>query len=93
MSFAGFVFDMIRRDKENRAMRNLRRERLNNRLDKMYKGRHSKLPNTTPEDMEKIAKMTKEKEQSEDNYIAKMTLIILSICIITVSLLVLIFIK
>ena len=34
MSFAGFVFDMIRRDKENRNLRLLRRERLNERLDK-----------------------------------------------------------
>ena len=32
MSFAGFVFDMIRRDKENRNLRLLRRERLNERL-------------------------------------------------------------
>lgn len=39
MSFAGFVFDMIRRDKENRNLRLLRRERLNERLDKMHKGR------------------------------------------------------
>ena len=38
MSFAGFVFDMIRRDKENRNLRLLRRERLNERLDKIHKG-------------------------------------------------------
>lgn len=38
MSFAGFVFDMIRRDKENRNLRLLRRERLNERLDKCTKG-------------------------------------------------------
>lgn len=93
MSFAGFVFDMIRRDKENRAMRNLRKERLNDRLDKMYKGRHSKLPNTTPEEMEKIAEMTKEKEQSEHNYIVRMTLISIGICIIIASALVFIFIR
>lgn len=53
MSFAGFVFDMIRRDKENRNLRLLRRERLNERLDKMYKG-HGMPRNTTAEDMEKI---------------------------------------
>ena len=53
MSFAGFVFDMIRRDKENRNLRLLRRERLNERLDKMHKG--CGMPhNTTAEDMEKI---------------------------------------
>ena len=37
MSFAGFVFDMIRRDKENPNFRLLRRERLNKGLDKMHK--------------------------------------------------------
>ena len=45
MSFAGFVFDMIRRDKENRNLRLLRRERLNERLDKMHKG----CPTTQPQ--------------------------------------------
>ena len=45
-SFAGFVFDMIRRDKENRNLRLLRRERLNERLDKMHKG-GSEYGNTT----------------------------------------------
>ena len=47
MSFAGFVFDMIRRDKENRNLRLLRRERLNERLDKMHKG-HGKDNQTYP---------------------------------------------
>lgn len=57
MSFAGFVFDMIRRDKENRNLRLLRRERLNERLDKMHKG--CGMPhNTTAEDMEKITRFT-----------------------------------
>ena len=57
MSFAGFVFDMIRRDKENRNLRLLRRERLNERLDKMHKG--CGMPhNTTAEDMEKITRLT-----------------------------------
>ena len=51
MSFAGFVFDMIRRDKENRDMRNLRRERLN----KMYEKSNGIPQNTTFEDMEEIA--------------------------------------
>lgn len=53
MSFAGFVFDMIRRDKENRSLRNLRRERLNSRLDKMHKGHDSMPSNTTVEVLKK----------------------------------------
>ena len=67
MSFAGFVFDMIRRDKENRNLRLLRRERLNERLDKMYKG-HGMPRNTTAEDMEKITRLTRQKEYSEQRY-------------------------
>lgn len=93
MSFAGFVFDMIRRDKENHAMRNLRRERLNERLDKMYEGHNGMPLNTTAEDMAKIAKQTKKKEQTEQCYSLKMTLLISGVCIAVASLLVLIFIK
>lgn len=92
MSFAGFVFDMIRRDKENRDLRNLRRERLNNRLDKMYNGRN--MPqNTTAEDMDKIAKLTAKKERSELHYSVKMTYLILLVCIVVASILVVLFIK
>lgn len=76
MSFAGFVFDMIRRDKENRNLRLLRRERLNERLDKMHKGR--RMPhNTTAEDMEKITKFTRQKEHSEQKHTVRMMLIII----------------
>lgn len=93
MSFAGFVFDMIRRDKENRDMRSLRRERLNDRRDKMYEG-HDGMPlNTTAEDMEEIADRTKKKERSEQNYSVMMTLAVIGICIVAASILVFIFIK
>lgn len=93
MSFAGFVFDMIRRDKENRDMRNLRRERLNERLNKMYEKSNGIPQNTTFEDMEEIAKLTKKKERSELNYNIIMTLICVSVCIIIASVLVIIFIR
>lgn len=89
MSFAGFVFDMIRRNKENRDMRNLRRERLN----KMYEKSNGIPQNTTFEDMEEIAKLTKKKERSELNYNVIMTLICVSVCIIIASVLVIIFIR
>ncbi len=93
MSFAGFVFDMIRRDKENRDLRNLRRERLNNRLDKMYDGRNGMPQNTTAEDMEKIAKLTAKKERSELHYSVKMTYLILLVYIAVASILVVLFIR
>lgn len=92
MSFAGFVFDMIRRDKENRDLRNLRRERQGDRLGKLYGGQG--MPqNTTAEDMEKIARLTRRKERSEQKYTTGMMLIIIGICIAIASILVFIFIR
>lgn len=93
MSFAGFVFDMIRRDKENRGMRNLRRERLNSRLDKLYEGHNSMPRNATAEDMQEITSQTVKREKSELRYSTRMTLAVLGICIILASLLVVIFVK
>ena len=81
MSFSGFVFDMIRRDKENRDMRNLRRQRKSDRL-KIYEG-HSGMPQNT----------TAEKERQEQRYRLRITLIILGICIVLASVIVFIFIK
>lgn len=92
MSFSGFVFDMIRRDKENRDMRNLRRERHNERLGKIHKGRMGMPQNTTAEDLKEIAKLTTKKEQSEQRYHSKMTMIILCICFVIASLAVYLFI-
>lgn len=91
MSFAGFVFDMIRRDKENRDLRNIRRERLNERLDKTYEGHNGMPQNTTAEDMEEIVKQTKKRERSEQNYSVSMTFMIVGICIIIAATLVFIF--
>ena len=93
MSFAGFVFDMIRRDKENRDMLSLRRERLNDRWDKMYEGHNGMPLNTTAEDMKEIADRTKKKERSELNYSVMMTLFVIGACIVAASILVFVFIK
>lgn len=93
MSFSGFVFDMIRRDKENRDLRNLRRERSKERVNKMFKGHNSMPQNITAEEMKMIQKKTVEKEQSELQYRTRMTFTILSVCIIVVSLVVYLFIS
>lgn len=69
---------MIRRDKENRNLRLLRRERLNERLDKMHKG--CGMPhNTTAEDMEKITRLTRQKECSEQKHTVRMMLIVMGV--------------
>ncbi|UVV62457.1 hypothetical protein NXY01_20690 [Bacteroides fragilis] len=48
MSFSGFVFDMIRRNKENRDLLTLRRERMKDLQGKMYRKGTLQNPNVTP---------------------------------------------
>mgnify|MGYP000429968869 CR=1 FL=1 len=86
MSFSGFVFDMIRRNKENRDLLTLRRERMKDLQGKMYrKGtlmyRKGTLqnPNITIEELEKIEKATREKEKAETQYYLRSTLIFLAV--------------
>lgn len=56
MSFSGFVFDMIRRNKENRDLLTLRRERMKDLQGKMYRKGTLQNPNVTLEELEKIRK-------------------------------------
>lgn len=69
MSFSGFVFDMIGRDKANRELLKLRRERRKERLGKTGKpgASHPEL-NITLAEFEHIQEETKEKEQRERSY-------------------------
>ena len=53
MSFSGFVFDMIRRNKENRDLLTLRRERMKDLQGKMYRQGTLQNPNVTLEELEK----------------------------------------
>ena len=69
MSFSGFVFDMIRRNKENRDLLTLRRERMKDLQN----------PNVTLEELEKIEKATREKEKAETQYYLRATLIFLTV--------------
>lgn len=64
MSFSGFVFDMIRRNKENRDLLTLRRERMKDLQGKMYRKGTLQNPNVTLEELEKIEKATREKEKA-----------------------------
>ena len=75
MSFSGFVFDMIRRNKENRDLLTLRRERMKDLQGKMYRQGTLQNPNVTLEELEKIEKATREKEK----YYLRATLIFLTV--------------
>ena len=79
MSFSGFVFDMIRRNKENRDLLTLRRERMKDLQGKMYRKGTLQNPNVTLEELEKIEKATREKEKAEPQYYLRATLIFLTV--------------
>ena len=79
MSFSGFVFDMIRRNKENRDLLTLRRERMKDLQGKMYRKGTLQNPNVTLEELEKIEKATREKEKAETQYYQRATLIFLTV--------------
>lgn len=67
MSFAGHVFDMIRRNKEDREA--LRRLRSGNKNSKETFLSH--LPDTTVEEMEEIEQNTKKREQQDERFFFK----------------------
>ena len=79
MSFSGFVFDMIRRNKENRDLLTLRRERMKDLQGKMYRKGTLQNPNVTLEELEKIEKAPREKEKAETQYYLRATLIFLTV--------------
>lgn len=79
MSFSGFVFDMIRRNKENRDLLTLRRERMKDLQGKMYRKGTLQNPNVTLEELEKIENTTREKEKAETQYYLRATLIFLTV--------------
>lgn len=79
MSFSGFVFDMTRRNKENRDLLTLRRERMKDLQGKMYRKGTLQNPNITIEELEKIEKATREKKKAETQYYLRSTLIFLAV--------------
>ncbi len=89
MSFSGFVFDMIRRNKENRDLLNLRRERAKDHQSKMYKNSSLENSHITIEELEKIEKATQEKEKQDRRYYFRY-LLIFFLCGITIMLILLI---
>ena len=68
MGTLGCINDMMRRDKENRELRNRNRERMKetrNRLIEVGKGRG--LPDVSAEDIDHIRKNTVEKEKADSD--------------------------
>lgn len=77
MGTLGCINDMLQRDKENRELRKLSRERLKetrNRL--MGIGNSTQLPDTSVEEMKEIRKRTIEKEKADANLLSKIKLLL-----------------
>ena len=76
MSFSGFVFDMIGRDKANREVLKLRRERIKDLNGKLCKpGKSHPDLNISLTEFERIQKQTKEKERQEQDKLFRYTCI------------------
>lgn len=75
MGTLGCINDMMRRDKENRELRNRNRERINdarNRLIEVGKGRE--LPDMSADSIEHIRKNTVEKEKADNEKLFRLKL-------------------
>lgn len=75
MGTLGCINDMMRRDKENRELRNRNRERMKetrNRLIEVGKGRG--LPDVSAEDIDHIRKNTVEKEKADSDKLFRLKL-------------------
>ena len=68
MGTLGCINDMLQRDKENRELRKLSKERLKETRNRLMKiGSSTKLPDTSVEEMKEIRKKTIEKEKADAN--------------------------
>ena len=74
MGTLGCINDMLQRDKENRELRKLSKERLKETRNRLMKiGNSTKLPDTS---VEEIRKKTIEKEKADANHLSKIKLLL-----------------
>lgn len=75
-------FDMIRRLKTAKEASRLRRERRNDKLGRLRRNNDPYLlPDTTPEEMERIIKDSEKKKEKDNSYFVWGTLIIMGVLI------------
>ncbi|MDD6209914.1 MAG: hypothetical protein PUB21_04835 [Bacteroidales bacterium] len=88
MGTLGCIDDMLRRDKENRELRKIGRERMKDTRNRLV-GLHNSYdinPGISPEELEKIKLQTREKEEMERKYILKTRLLFIGIALIIILL-------
>lgn len=82
MGGEGHMLDMIRRLSAGREVSRLRKERRNDKLGHLKRTNDPfLLPNTTPEEMDRIIKQSEEKKEKDNRYFVKATLIIMVILV------------
>lgn len=79
MSFAGHVFDMIRRSKESRETLDRLRERTREARKKYIGTGEPKEPEITLEELLRIERQLKEREAQEQRYRIRVTILIIGI--------------
>lgn len=82
MGGEGHMLDMIRRLSEGREASRLRRARNSEKLKHLNRtNEHYALPDTTPEEMERIIHDSEKKKEKDNNYFVWGTLIIMGVLI------------
>ena len=75
MGTLGCIHDMMRRDKENRELRQRSRERMRETRRRMTECQHKEIPPTlSVEKLEEIKRRTQEKEQADRKQALQITL-------------------
>lgn len=88
MSFAGHVYDMIRRNKENRELLNRRRDRANDRQKQRMEIKHTVIaPDISVESLEQNRLDSLKRERQDQRYYFRMALLILAVSILILALL------
>lgn len=75
MGTLGCINDMMRRDKENRELRNRNRERMKETRDRLIEvGKGRGLPDVSAEEIEHIRKNTEEKKKADSDKLFRLKL-------------------
>ncbi len=87
MGTLGCINDMLQRDKENRELRKLGRDRMKETRHRLLGiGDSTKRPGMSVEVLEKIRRQTQEKEEADSKHLFKTKLLIVSCALFVVLL-------